>query len=230
LRIIIVSNYKRKVLFFILVMIFWFFIFNLSNMLLKDKLACHLTIDDYLSFSYPLKYKIDDVFVNKNLRYNAIQTNVSFKRTIIQDYMNFESQSGKFSFKYPSSFTLSQKNFSGSDILYHIDFHNNSNNSHGFVQVWNLPYDLADFLNKSKAASRQRFLSFTSKPISVNNLQGFLWDYTVYANDSNTYKGMEVFLKKDNRMYRISYFTLANLWNKEQSDIFWSMVNSLKTK
>jgi hypothetical protein len=230
LHIIIVSNYKRKAIIFILVLIFWFLLFSLSNFILKDKLAYHLTIDNYLSFSYPLKYKIDDVYVNKNLRYNAIQTNVSFKRVIIQNYMNFESQSGKFGFSYPSSFILNQRDFSGSDILYHIDFHNSSNSSHGFVQVWHLPYDLADFLKKSKAASLQNYLSFTSKPVNINNLPGYLWDYTVKTDDSNIYKGMEVFLKKDSRMYRISYFTLANLWNKDQSDIFWSMVNSLKTK
>ena len=211
------------------VLIFWFLLFSLSNLLIKNKLAYHLTIDHYLSFSYPVKYKIDDIFVNENLRDNIIQTNFSFKRAIIENYKNFESGDHKFSFKYPASFTLSQKDFGGSDILYHIDFHSQQNQSQGFIQVWHQPYALADFLARSKATSVQDFLSFKQTPLKVHELPGYLWDYTVQSG-ANTYKGMEVFLKKDDSMYRVSYFTPANLWNKEQSDIFWSMVNSLKTR
>jgi hypothetical protein len=228
LHIIIVSNYKRKTFIFITVLILWYLLFSLSNLILKDKLVYNLTIDNYLSFSYPIEYAIDDVLVNKLVRNNSIEANYTFKKAIIQNYLNFQSKTGKFGFSYPSSFTLSQKEFSGSDILYHIDFHNNSNNSNGFVQVWNLPYNLEDFLIKSKATSLENFVSFSSKPVKIKQLSGYLWDYTLHSDNGLLYKGMEVFLKKDNRMYRISYFTLSNLWDKEQSDIFWSMVNSLK--
>jgi hypothetical protein len=228
LQIIIVSNYKRKAFLFISVIALWYLLFSLTNLILNHKLVYHLTIDNYLSFSYPLKYEIDDIYVNKLVRENSIETNYSFRKAIIQNYMEFQSKAGNFSFSYPASFSLSKKDFSGSDILYHIDFHNNINNSHGFVQVWNLPYSLEDFLAKSKAASFQNFISFNTKPVKINKLSGYLWDYTIRADDGKLYKGMEVFLKKDNRMYRISYFTLNSLWDKEQSDIFWSIVNSLK--
>jgi hypothetical protein len=187
-----------------------------------------MTIDNFLSFSYPLKYEIDNVFVNEIVRENAIETNFSFKKAIVRNYMNFQSQSGKFSFSYPSSFTLGQKAFIGSDILYHIDLHNNSSNSRGFVQVWNLPYSLEDFLTKSKSTAMQYFINFSSKPVKINKLPGYFWDYTVKTEEGRLYKGMEVFLKKDDRMYRVSYFTPLNMWSKEQSDIFWSIVNSFK--
>lgn len=222
------SNFRRKAFTFIVVLVFWAILFNIINVILKDKLVYHMTINNYLSFSYPLGYEIDDIYVNKLVRENFIETNSSLKTAIIQNYSHFQSETGNFGFSYPTSFILSQKDFSGSDILYHIDFHSESGNSHGFVQVWNLPYSLKDFLIKSKAASLQNFINFSTKPITINKLPGYVWDYTLRTGDGKLYKSMEVFLKKDNRMYRVSYFTPASLWNKEQSDIFWSIVNSLR--
>lgn len=57
--------------------------------------------------------------------------------------------------------------------------------------------------------------------------KGFLWDYTVFSdNEKKYYKGMEFFFKKNDSMYRISYFVPENQWNKTNKDMFWKMIRS----
>jgi hypothetical protein len=182
-----------------------------------------------LSFSYPSSIYINDIYVSQELKNNEIYTNSSYKQPLVQNFSNYKSLAGKFSFSYPSPFILQEKDFGGSDILYHIDFSNPSKSAHGFVQVWNMPYSLKDFLEKSKSASSQDFKSFISKEITINGNAGYLWDYVVKGNDGSDIKGMEAFFKKETRMYRISYFVPVALWDKTQSKIFWDIVHSFKT-
>ncbi|GAE89161.1 membrane-associated protein [Acetivibrio straminisolvens JCM 21531] len=49
------------------------------------------------------------------------------------------------------------------------------------------------------------------------------------THDNKSYKGNEVFLKKDDKMYRISYFVPERLWSKNESKLFESIVSSFKT-
>lgn len=210
-------------------MLLWVAMFLLSGYFLNNSLIFNITIDNSFKFSYPIAFYIDNIYINESLSNATVSSNTSFKRPVSQIFSTYTSLTGKFSFSYPSAFLLSQKDFPGSDILYHIDFHNATDNSHGFVQVWALPYSLEDFLEKSKSASLQTYKNFKSKPVNINNNPGILWDYSVLGNDGRYIKGSEVFFKKDGRMYRISYFIPETNWNKTQSDIFWSIANSFKT-
>ncbi|MCX7747103.1 MAG: hypothetical protein N2645_09465 [Clostridia bacterium] len=187
-----------------------------------------ITINNHLTFNYPLEFQVDNIYIHETIEPEAVITNSSIKKPLRREFKTYTSMEGKFSFMYPSLFTLSQKDFSGSEILYHIDFHNKANTIHGFVQVWNLPYSLQSFLEQSKANSVANYKYFKSNEIKINDIPGFHWDYSILGNDGKYYKGSEVFLKKDNRMYRISYFVPENLWDKNQSEIFWKMVNSFK--
>lgn len=211
------------------ILLFWILMFVLSGFFINYSLLMNVTVNNYLSFSYPLAFELDGIYVNEQQNEESIHTNSNFQRPLRIQFSNYKSLEGKFSFNYPSLFELVQKDFAGSDILYHIDLRNKSENTHGFVQVWNMPYSLEEFLSKSKSASQQNYKFFMSKPVTVNTMPGYYWDYSVMGSDGKYYKGMEVFLKKENFMYRISYFVPEAQWNKSQYNIFWNMVNSFKT-
>lgn len=227
--IIIVKNYKKRVVLFFSILILWISMFILSNFFLNNSLIYKVTINNSLSFSYPIDFIVENIYVNEQLSNSIVETNSSSKKPVAQGFTNFKSAEGRFSFNYPSLFQLNHGAYLGSDILYHIDFHDKPKTIHGFIQVWHLPYSLSEFLEKSKSTSSQNFTYFNSKQVKVNNFPGYLWDYEVRGNNGKYYKGSEVFFKNNSKMYRISYFVPKELWNKTQSDIFWSMVNSFKT-
>lgn len=227
--VIIVKNHKRKMILACLIVTLWIIAFFISDMLFHKSLMLSITINNYLSFSYPLRFDIDKIYVNEILEGEAIETSFTFDKPLSYKFKDFITPDGKFSFLYPSFFVLNQQDFSGSDILYHIDFKDDYHSVKGFVQVWNMPYSLKDFLTTSKENSQLNYKYFSMKSIMINDNPGYIWDYAFIGNDGKTYKGVEAFFKKDGRMYRISYFVPENKWDESQSDIFWSMVKSIKT-
>jgi len=200
----------------------------LSGSFFSKSLIMNLTINNYLSFSYPLKYTVENIYVSSALDDNSIQTSLSFKKPATQKFSDYKSIKGNFSFSYPSLFELSEKEFEGAEILYHIDFADKAKSVHGLVQVWSLQDSLGDFLNNSKSLSEQNFKYFNSSALSLNGNKGYYWDYIIATNKDN-YKASEVFLEKNNRVYRISYFVPRKKWDKYHEDIFWGIVKSFKT-
>ncbi|MCX7921267.1 MAG: hypothetical protein N3B21_04485 [Clostridia bacterium] len=227
--VIYIRNYKKKVIFLSALCILCSFIFFLYIFDISNKLAFNVSINNHLTFSYPFSYEIDNVYISQQVSIDSIETGFALSRPLAQKFSNYESLKGKFSFKYPSIFTLSTQDFSGSEILYHIDFKNKTQNTiHGFVQVWNLPYSLKEFLEKSQKSSPSLYKNFKSSKVRINNIPGYLWDYTILTSDRKNYRCVEVFLQRSNLMYRISYFSPESLWNKAQSDTFWSIAKSFK--
>ncbi len=229
MHVIFIKNYKGKLILLSGFVLLWISMFMLSDFLMNNTMAFRVTINNYLTFSYPFELQVVNVFYNEQLENSAIQTNTTYKKPLAQNFSSYKSFEGKFSFQYPSAFTLNEQDFAGSEVLYHIDFMNRSQNSHGFVQVWNMPYSLKEFLERSKTTSLQNFMSFQSKEVTVNGQPGFYWDYISHSKTGKDYRASEVFFKKDDKMYRISYFVPESMWNKSQSDIFWNIVNSFKT-
>jgi hypothetical protein len=233
LKIVFISSYKKKMLILILILSLWISMFFISDYFYNNSLVLNVIINRYISFSHPLAFELDNIYINENYDTGpegiAVETSGFFKKPRELKFKSYESAEGKFSFKYPSSFILSLKEFPGSDILYHVGFHSKDNVSQGFVQVWNMPYSIEEFLTSSKENSLQTYKYFTSKPVLIDNIPGYHWDYAVLSDDGKYHKGNEVFFKKDSLMYRLSYFTPENLWNNSQSRIFWSMVKSFKT-
>jgi hypothetical protein len=228
LHILFIKKFRMRLVLFFTISFLWIAFIMVFNLLIRNNLVHNITINNYVSFSYPYSFEVDNIFVNQFLDENIIQTNSSEDIIYARKFSSYSSIAGNFSFIYPSVFTLNQKQFAGTDILYHIDFTDNAMGSYGFVQVWNMPYDLKVFLENSKAASQIDFEYFNFKPLSVNNLEGYLWDYAFIAKNASRLKGSEAFLKKEDRMYRISFFVPEKKWNKMQSGIFMKMVNSFK--
>ncbi|WP_265443037.1 PsbP-related protein [Acetivibrio straminisolvens] len=227
--IIYIRNYKKRLVYLSIIIGLWILLFFLTELFFSNSLTTNITIENYLSFSCPAKYDIDNVYVNESVKGNLIETGSNFKKPRAEEFSTYKSIEGGFSFKYPSAFLLDEQEFEGTEILYHVGFKDRSNTSHGFVQVWNLPYDLNEFLSKSKSTSEQQYKQFEEKAVTVNSIPGILWDYTVITHDNKSYKGNEVFLKKDDKMYRISYFVPERLWSKNESKLFESIVSSFKT-
>ncbi|MCX7843018.1 MAG: hypothetical protein N2489_08090 [Clostridia bacterium] len=226
--IIYIRKYKLKAAIILLVFVLLITCLFLSGPALKNNLKLNITINDCLEFSYPISFEVDNIYVNEAYSHNTIQTNSNMKKPSPKKFTSYKSLEGKISFSYPSAFSINQEVFSGSEILYHIEFRNKSGTNHGFVQIWNLPYSLKDFLKNSQSTSSSSYKYFKSSEISINGIPGFYWDYVAATGNDIKIKGQEVFLKKDSRMYRISYFVPESRWNKEQSVIFWHMANSFK--
>lgn len=185
-----------------------------------------ITVDNNMTFSYPNNIIINNIYSNGKIPISTIQASNSAKKATIE--INVPEQ--KLQFSYPSTFKISKQDFPGSDIIYHIDFTNKEKKgSTGFIQVWNMPYSLDNFLKNSKENSLAEFLEFNSSKVNVNGLDGYLWEYTVKSSEGN-FKGLEVFLQKDSKLYRVSYFIPESLYTIQDKNTFNQIVNSLKVE
>lgn len=193
--------------------------------ILVDKTNKYTVILDNLSISYPMAFTISDIYSN-----NDIAPYIQTSNSSCKSFLNYKCTEEGFEFSYPSAFEINPLSFPGSEILCHVDFNNKDNKSkNGFVQVWNLPYSLEEFLENSKKNSMVDFIDFNSKKININNLNGYFWEYS-FNSPSGKFKSLEVFLLKNSKLYRVSYFMPLNEYNTDEYDMFWDIVKSLKTK
>lgn len=226
--IIIFKNYKKKAITTLSCLIFFILLIFSVHYIVLNNISCNVEIDDTIYFSYPLKLSISNVFVSRYVEEPTIKAGVFFNPPKNKDLVKYISKQGNFQFDYPSIFSLTEKNFLGSEILYHIDLQHKSKNIRGLIQVWKIHYSLEKFLEESKATSLQNFKNFSSKPIIKDNSSGFLWDYTIITDTGEGFKAMELFYSKNDKIYRISYFVPEKMWSKEQYDIFWEIAGSFK--
>lgn len=229
MRFIIVSQVRRKLAIIASSALLWLIMFILGSYLIENRLHITVSIGSFMEFSCPYGISVDKIISKSSVEEQLVVTSFFPSSPRAEQFIDYDSLEGKFSFKYPSAFILKKAAFTGGDILYHIDFHDKDDSSHGFVQVWNLPGDLGSFLDKSKETSQQTYKYFSQSSVLINGIKSYLWDYDVLTG-GGYYKGMEVFLKKDGRMYRLSYFVPEEKWDDRQSQIFRDMVKSLKIK
>mgnify|MGYP000891194929 CR=1 FL=1 len=224
------KDMKRKMVASLIVVFLWASIYYGSGLVFQKIFVFNLTIGNLFTFSCPPSFEVHSVFVNHEVD-DAITVSSNIIEPESYKFSTYSSLKGKFTFKYPSIFALSEQEFPGSEILYHIDFNDAQNITHGLVQVWNLPYSLTDFLNKSKETSTLHFKNFESIQAKVDDKDGYLWDYIISTNDDNIYyKALEYFFEKDGRIYRISMFSPESQWSKYKESIFWKMVKSFRVE
>lgn len=227
LYVIYVSNYKKRVLLIIGTLAILTAAILTAVAILKNVLICSITIDNYLSFSYPLSYHVRDIYINQNVKDASIETEFSLKKPV-KRISDFRPVSGGLSFNYPAKFDLSRTESGGTDLLYHIDYIDNNNKMFGFIQVWSHPCPIQEFIHKSLKSTDLGYEKSSVKNIKVNTLPGYCWDYSVLAGNNRYYKGCEVFLLKNDMLYRISCFTEKSIWNKHKFNKFIGIVNSFK--
>jgi len=221
---ILVTNYKKKLLLLFSILMFWILIIIGTGILIDETVKYTVNVNSHLSFSYPATFNLSNIYSKNDNSAPYLQaSNSNYK-----NFINFKSMDEVFEFSYPSIFEINKQNFPGSEILYHIDFHNKQEKmKSGFVQEWSLPYSLEKFLEDSKKSAMVDFINFSSKKIKVNNLEGYFWEYVIKSASGN-YKGLEVFLSKNSKLYRISYFMPEKDYNNSEYEMFWKIVKSLK--
>ena len=163
------------------------------------------------SFSCPGN-SIEDIYINETINDSFIQANVSLKSAVTKRFSAYKSGDSKFSFKYPSAFSINEYKFGGGEILYHVTFKDKVNPSHGFVQVWELPYDLNEFLEDSISHFGEQISNFSSSPVIVDHSPGIYWNYVITTEKGENFRDK---LKKKGRMYRIGAVP-EHLWNKNE--------------
>ncbi|HHV97491.1 MAG TPA: hypothetical protein GXX37_13680 [Clostridiaceae bacterium] len=227
--VIIFKDIKKKVISSLVMVLLWATIYFSAGVIFQNIFMFNLSIGNLFSFSCPSHLEIHNIFINDRVD-DAITVSSNISQPERQKFSTYTSLKGKFSFKYPSAFSVIEKEFPGSEILYHIDFSDNQNVIHGLVQVWEIPYSLNDFLNNSKETSNLEFKSFKSAQVKVDDKDGYLWDYVIYSNDNNTYKALEYFFEKEGRIYRVSMFAPEAQWSKADENTFWKMVKSFEVR
>ena len=228
MRIIYISKYRKKTAVLLLVLLLWVFMYLMLDFLTYNSLGLNIRVNGSFSFSYPFSMTIGCIYINERMSDGFVETNSIFLKPRTEKFSSYKSPKGNFGFHYPSAFILDEKYFEGSDILYHVDFHDRQKTTHGFVQVWNLSVPLEEFLKQSEESSQQLYKNFASTPVTVDGMPGFFWDYSVQGNDGRYYRGLEVFSGSDGTMYRISYFVPEMSWNKSHMKVFWDIVDSFK--
>lgn len=229
MRLIVIVNYKKKLKMLAIITACWLLLFMLGSFLIEHLFLFHITIDSFIEFSYPYGLQVDNILIKNTQTDQPAFSSDRLTRHQVQQFSSYKSLEGKFSFDYPTAFELKAESFAGGDILYHIDFKDKEDVAHGFVQVWNLSEDLGDFLKKSLDYSQKTYKYFNTDSIKVNGVKGYLWDYSVNT-ENGYYKGSEVFLKKGDQMYRLSYFVPENKWKNNHSEIFSKMIQSFEIK
>ncbi|NMB34307.1 MAG: hypothetical protein GX992_08825 [Clostridium sp.] len=226
--VIYVKNYKRRFFYLSIIITLWVALFLLTETFINTNHNTKMSIKNQFSFSCPGKYCIEDIYINETINDSFIQANVSLKSAVTKRFSAYKSGDSKFSFKYPSAFSINEYKFGGGEILYHVTFKDKVNPSHGFVQVWELPYDLNEFLEDSISHFGEQISNFSSSPVIVDHSPGIYWNYVITTEKGENFRGCEAFFKKKGRMYRISYFVPEHLWNKNEEKIYKKIVSSFK--
>lgn len=212
-------------------LIIWLIFFIAGSYMLNHILLFNISIDQYIEFSYPYGLSVERILINQN--FHDPETITAYcpapAMPRAEQFINYKSIEGDFSFDYPSAFLLEELDFQGGEILYHIAFRDVENISQGFVQVWKLDEDLESFLERSIASSHNSYKYFNVKKAKAGGKEGILWDYSA-AVENGYIKGSEFFMQSGENMYRLSYFVPEEKWDKRQKYIFESMLKSLKIK
>lgn len=147
----------------------------------------------------------------------------------ITNYNKYVDKDNKFSFEYPKGFTITPRNFEDNrDIVKHVDFDDVKSGLRGFVEVWNLKEPLKDFLETSRKHSVGNYKYYDINNISINGNDGYENLYSVLGNDDKYYKAKEVFFKKDNIMYRMSFFIEEDKCNSNVKNVIDNMIKKFK--
>lgn len=226
MNIIIVTNYRRKLMVIAAILLLWVLLLIGASRLYDSSVNYTICVNSNISLSYPASMSIRNIYS----KYGDASPYIQASNSSYKNFVDFKSPEEGFQFSYHSLFKLDQQVFQGSEILYHIDFQNKEDKKfYGFVQVWSMPYSLEKFLEASQEAAMNEFINFTSRKIKINGLDGYFWDYTMESANEK-YKNLEVFLTKGKKFYRISFYIPEKNYGQNDYDMFWKMVESFSVK
>ncbi|WP_446898249.1 PsbP-related protein [Clostridium sp. LBM24168] len=154
--------------------------------------------------------------------------------SLIQNDVNSLSEytelNGRIKYKLPSEWQVRKQNMFGDEILCHTDFESKDDKIRGFFQVWKLNGDLKTFLKNSKIISDKQNLYkyYSLKNIDLDKRKGYLLKYDITKSVGGSYIGEEYFIKNGDEFYRFSFFVKEEDFKENMSDIFKTVVKTLK--
>ncbi len=150
----------------------------------------------------------------------------------INSLIEYGALNQKFTYKLPAEWSAKEKKFSGNEIIYHNDFNTKDFKIHGFVEVWNLNKDLKTFLEESKKISSEQNLykAYEIKPITINDKDGYLINYTIITSANQNYKGYEYFIRNKDKFFRFSFFVREDNFKENMPTIFKTIVQTFAYK
>lgn len=137
---------------------------------------------------------------------------------------------GRIKYKLPAKWQVKKQGISGNEILCHSDFRSNDGKISGFFQVWTFKGDLKTFLKNSKSISDKQNLYkyYSLKDIALDGKRGYLLKYNITKPVGDSYIGEEYFIENRSEFCRFSFFVKENDFKENMSNIFKTIVETLK--
>ncbi|MEA4826755.1 MAG: hypothetical protein VB130_09000 [Clostridium sp.] len=156
---------------------------------------------------------------------------VSFMQNNIKSLKTYEVLDGKFSYKLPSEWTTSIKDFPGNQIIYHNEFISKDLSISGFVQVWNEEDDLKNFLDISKEASKKqnKIKNYKISDFKMGDKKGYLVKYIMKSKDVD-FVAYEYFIKYNKGFIRFSFFMKNKDFKEDIATLYDSILKTVSLK
>lgn len=156
---------------------------------------------------------------------------VSFMQNNIKSLKTYEVLDGKFSYKLPSEWTTSIKDFPGNQIIYHNEFTSKDLKISGFVQVWREEDDLKNFLDISKEASKKqnKIKNYKISDLEMGDKKGYLVKYIMSSKDVD-FMVHEYFINYNKGFIRFSFFMKNKDFKEDIATLYDSILKTVSLK
>lgn len=167
------------------------------------------------------------------LTVEVFKTNLEIGKVEKRGFEYYNVLDSSFQFALPDDWNTWEQNFSGGEIVYHLNFLSRNKKIHGFIQVWQMEKTLSQFLVESEKSSvdSKEYKLYNKKEITVNDRKGFLVQYERPNSKGSLYKSYDCFLQdNDNGIYRASFYMEKKHWKNYYTIIFNKIIKSFKIK
>lgn len=163
-------------------------------------------------------------------KFDLVLKQTALMQSNIYSLKEYSALNNTLTYKLPSDWSTTLRDFGGNEILYHNDFQSKDAKIHGFVEVWNINEDLKSFLDRSKQTSdtQNTFKKYSITPISIAGRSGYELQYTIISYSNIPYNGYEYFLNDKNKFFRFSFFVQKANLKENMPTIFKTIVETLK--
>ena len=150
----------------------------------------------------------------------------------VSSFKEYNILEGEISYKLPSNWKCTEEFINGEELIYNNRFIDEQKNMHGFIQLWNYKGNLKTFIKCSKDISEKQQIHYTKYnviPIDINNMKGYLVRYSI-LKENKEYVAYEYFLKLQERVLRVSFFTEERYYQESIETVFNTIVKSIYYK
>ncbi|BDR63146.1 hypothetical protein DP145_02040 [Clostridium tetani] len=172
---------------------------------------------------------MSSMFVFQKIINNSMRM-TSLMQSNIKNLKEYKALNGEIEYGLPEDWMTEEKKFEESEIIYHNEFQSMDLKVHGFIQIWDINYNIKEFLENSKAISEKqnKISDYVMENIKINNNLTYSINYTICNNQDKFFRCYEYFLSKDNKIIRFSFFVQEDKFKENMPTIFKNIVSTLK--